>query len=109
MSLSSPLHAFSAYGVELEYAIVDTPGLAVKPIAEFFLDRIRTAPSKSRDAAHLDWSNELVAHVVELKNTQPTPDLNTLNSAMQAEIDAANDVLDPMDARLMPTAMHPQM
>jgi glutamate---cysteine ligase / carboxylate-amine ligase len=98
----APLRAFSAVGLELEYMIVRTPTLDVAPIADRLLDE-RTG------ASGLAWSNELVAHVVELKNPRPTSALAMLPARLQAEICAMNAVLAASQARLMPTAMHPWM
>src|SRR5262249_51585538 len=57
----------------------------------------------------LGWSNELAAHVIELKNIAPTPALEGLSSDFQREIRAANEMLESEGARLMPTGMHPWM
>jgi gamma-glutamyl:cysteine ligase YbdK (ATP-grasp superfamily) len=101
--------AFSAYGIELEYAIVDRDSLAVRPIAEELLRAFAGEPAADVERSRLGWSNELVAHVVEMKNLAPTPALETLAHEFQAEVRAANRALAPLDARLMPTAMHPWM
>ena len=55
------------------------------------------------------WSNELVLHLVELKNARPSSDLAGLLAAFPSEVKAINQVLAPMGARLMPGAMHPWM
>jgi len=91
-----PLHAFGGFGLELEYMIVRADTLGIAPIAERALPRP-------------NWSNELVAHVVELKNPEPTPDLAALASSFQQEVRAMNAALEPLGARLMPGAMHPWM
>ena len=57
----------------------------------------------------LGWSNELLLHQIELKNVIPDPSIESLLPAFQAEIRRANLILESMDARLMPTAMHPWM
>lgn len=104
MSAAPALHAFAGYGIELEYMIVDRQTLAVLPIADQLL----------RDAAEVDrgkfgWSNELVLHLVEIKNARPDPALEPLAAAFQIEINEINHLLEPMNARLMPTGMHPWM
>jgi hypothetical protein len=38
--MSSALPAFSGYGIELEYAIVDRDTLSVMPIADEFLHKL---------------------------------------------------------------------
>lgn len=104
MSAAPALHAFAGYGIELEYMIVDRQTLAVLPVADQLL----------RDAAEADrgkfgWSNELVLHLVEIKNARPDPALEPLAAAFQIEINEINRLLAPMGARLMPGAMHPWM
>ncbi len=101
---AAALHAFSAYGIELEYMIVDRQTLSVLPIADRML----------RDAGEVDrgkfgWSNELVLHLVEIKNHRPDPALEPLVTEFQAEVAQINQRLQPMGARLMPSAMHPWM
>ena len=101
------LHAFGGYGIELEYMIVDRETLAVRPIAERLLEGMRTMVNA--DGTHFGWSNELVAHVVELKNEEPSARLEPLVGGFEAEIARANAALAEMGARLMPSAMHPWM
>ena len=109
MTARFTIPAFSAYGIELEYAIVDRGSLAVRPIAEELLRLFAGVPASDVERGRLGWSNELVAHVIELKNLAPTPALETLAHEFQAEVRAANRALEPLHARLMPTAMHPWM
>jgi glutamate---cysteine ligase / carboxylate-amine ligase len=97
----APLAAFSAFGLELEYMLVHRTTLDIAPIADQVLGR--------RPSAALAWSNELVAHVVELKNPQPSAHLASLAAALQAEVRAMNAVAASLGARLMPSAMHPWM
>src|SRR4030095_11473040 len=55
------------------------------------------------------WSNELVSHVVELKNVEPIPSLVGLPDEFQREVRAVNRALRAFEARLMPSGMHPWM
>ena len=105
----SPLPAFAAYGIELEYAIVEQDTLDVRPIADRLLATMAGQPASSAQFGPLGWSNELVRHVVELKNTEPLPQLAALAGAFEAEIRRANGVLEPEGAQLMPSGMHPWM
>ncbi|HKE40244.1 MAG TPA: glutamate-cysteine ligase family protein [Casimicrobiaceae bacterium] len=102
--------AFSGYGIELEYMIVDQGSLDVRPVAGDLL-RSFAGGVDAADVEHgaLGWSNELTSHVIELKNIAPTPALSMLSSDFQNEIRYANRALEPMSARLMPTGMHPWM
>lgn len=101
--------AFSAYGIELEYMIVDRESLAVRPIADQLLRALAGYESSEATRGTIGWSNELVRHVVEIKNVVPTPALDALATRFQAELRAANRILEAVDAQLMPTAMHPWM
>jgi gamma-glutamyl:cysteine ligase YbdK (ATP-grasp superfamily) len=101
--------AFSGYGIELEYMIVDRTSLAVRPIAHRLLPALRACEAARTTATPLDWSNELVAHVVETKNVAPAPTVESLPHAFADALCEANKLLATMDACLMPTAMHPWM
>jgi gamma-glutamyl:cysteine ligase YbdK (ATP-grasp superfamily) len=84
--------------------IVDRDSLAVRPIAGGLLKALAQT-----HAPDVGWSNELVRHVVEIKNPRPTLDLAWLPARFHDEIVAANRLLAAQDAQLMPTAMHPWM
>ncbi|MDQ6620218.1 MAG: glutamate-cysteine ligase family protein [Pseudomonadota bacterium] len=101
------LHAFGGYGLELEYMIVDRDTLDVRPLAQRLLEQLE--PVIGPDGTRISWSNELVAHVVELKNEQPCPHFDLLVAAFEAEVAHANEALLAHGARLMPTGMHPWM
>lgn len=107
------LRAFEALGLELEYMIVDATTLDVKPVADRVLrDLAGGAPAGTVDEVareDLAWSNELVLHVVELKNPQPAADLERLALRLQHEVRAMNRALLAHAARLMPGGMHPWM
>ena len=101
------LAAFAGYGIELEYAIVDCETLDVAPIAATLLDAV---PARTVDGGvSVGWSNELVAHVAELKNVDPVRDLADLPRVFDTQVHAAGDVLSVHGARLMPSGMHPWM
>ncbi|RZI40288.1 glutamate--cysteine ligase [Herbaspirillum sp. HC18] len=102
------LHAFMGYGIELEYMIVDRERLSVLPIADKLL-REAGGNGSEVQRGRLGWSNELVMHVVEVKNLLPTASLNLLPDAFHGEVQEINRLLHPMDACLMPGAMHPWM
>lgn len=101
--------AFSVYGVELEYMIVDRASLSVRPIADALLrdDEGKVVNDVAR--GRMAWSNELTLHVVELKNAMPDADLAGLMDAFQAEVAELDRRLAPLGARLMPGGMHPWM
>jgi carboxylate-amine ligase len=101
--------AFSVYGIELEYMIVDRRSLSVRPIADQLMEKNGSAGDGEIKCGQLSWSNELVTHVIELKNPRPTASLQSLANALQEQIQAMNQMLAPLGACLMPAAMHPWM
>ncbi|MHB1215251.1 MAG: carboxylate-amine ligase [Thiobacillus sp.] len=109
MSTAPALPAFTGYGIELEYMIVDRHTLAVMPIADLLLQTTAGVRIAAVDRGRFGWSNEMVLHLVEIKNVRPDPALEPLAAGFQAEVSAINRLLEPLGARLMPTAMHPWM
>lgn len=101
------LHAFTGYGIELEYMIVDTATLAVRPMADALL--LDDAGQVVNEIEHgpLAWSNELVLHVIELKTNGPAASLGGLAELFHADVAEINRRLLPRSAQLLPTAMHP--
>lgn len=100
------LSAFSGYGIELEYMIVDRRTLSVRPIADQLL-REAGGWQAEIERGPMGWSNEIVQHVVEIKNTRPMPSIEALVPAFKKEIHAINRRLEAEAACLMPSAMHP--
>ena len=105
----APLPAFAGCGIEIEYMIVDEDSLSVLPIADRLLREAAGSSGGEVDRGLLGWSNELVLHVIEIKNPRPVPSLNTLPQAFQGEVREINRALHDHGARLMPGAMHPWM
>ena len=103
------LPAFAAYGIELEYMLVDRASLAVRPMADELLKT--EAPEASWEVTHgdLGWSQELALHVIEVKNLRPAADLADLAVKFRREVAAVNRRLEPLGARLMPGGAHPWM
>jgi carboxylate-amine ligase len=102
--MGAALPAFAGVGIEIEYAVVDRASLDVRPLAGAVVGRAERV-----DGTAVEWSNELVSHVVELKNPQPVTKLGALPPAFAAAVRAANERLALDAARLMPTGMHPWM
>lgn len=109
MSGAATLGLFQGFGVEIEYMIVDTATLNVRPVADEVLRAISGAYDAEVDRGPLCWSNELMLHVIELKTNGPAPGFAGLADRFQADVAAINDLLRPLGARLLPTAMHPWM
>lgn len=104
---------FRAFGVELEYMIVDATSLDVRPVADEVIRCVAGAYVSDAEpdgpAGLISWSNELALHVIELKTNEPPSTLSGLAAVFQTHVRRINDLLAPMNARLMPTAMHPWM
>jgi len=98
--------AFSGYGIELEYMIVDREHLNVCAIADRLLTGAQDMDVDRGDAA---WSNELALHVLEMKTAGPKSDLGEAARIFRREVNAAEALLAEHGAMLMPTGMHPWM
>jgi len=109
VSYEYELGLFAATGVELEYMIVGSDDLDVEPIADRLLAEVGGSVDEDVERGDVAWSNELVLHVIEIKTNGPTEALEGVAAKMQENLRHIEDVLEPMGARLMPTAMHPWM
>lgn len=100
---------FEVYGVELEYMIVDRSTLAVKPITDELFKRVTGAYVSDYENGKVDWSNELVNHVLELKTHRPEQALAELDKSFASNVQEINGFLKEMNAMLLPTGAHPFM
>lgn len=112
---SNPIGLFGAFGVELEYMIVDADTLDVRPVAD---ELFRAVTKGAEDVGEVEpdgpqgpvsWSNELVLHVLEIKTQRPARSLDGLAADFQRHVDIANAALASMHCRLLPTGAHPWM
>jgi carboxylate-amine ligase len=103
------LGLFEAYGIEIEYMIVDAGTLDVLPVTDRVMHAMAGGYVDEVEAGALCWSNELALHVIELKTNGPAPVLDGLHGSFQADIARINALLRESGGRLMPTAMHPWM
>ncbi len=109
MSQPSRLHLFQAFGIELEYMLVDKDTLAIKPISDDLLKHELGNYGSDYENGIITWSNELVLHVIELKSTKPEINFNALENGFADNVAKINAILDKWNAMLMPTAAHPLM
>ena len=107
--MAQALHAFAGYGIELEYAIVDATTLDPRPLAEPLLRALKSGRPTRIDGVDIDWSNEIVSHVVEIKNAAPVSTLEPLVGAFRDGVARTARSVGEFDALLMPTGMHPWM
>ena len=104
------LKLFDAFGIEMEYMLVDRDTLEVRPIADTLLAILSGGKTASDyQSGPITWSNELALHVIELKTTLPVSNIRSLPSRFENAIGELRPVLDRLNARLLPTAMHPWM
>lgn len=112
-SYSYPLALFQGAGIEMEYMIVDAETLDVKPIADELIKSVSGSYESEIEPGGsgwpLSWCNELALHVIELKTTRPTGELGAMVEPFQSDVRRINGLLEPLGAKLLPTAMHPWM
>jgi carboxylate-amine ligase len=109
MTATGRLRLFEAYGIELEYMIVDHETLDVKPITDQVLYELAGSYVNEIGRGAVAWSNELALHVIELKTNGPAESLSNLHNVFQREVQEVNRRLESHGAMLMPAAMHPWM
>lgn len=102
-------HLFEVIGIELEYMVVSNRNLKVLPIVDLLIQAKTGNIQADVDNGCIEWSNELVAHVVELKTNGPVSSLDGLASHFHKNVVEINTLLETLDATLLPTASHPLM
>lgn len=102
-------HLFEVYGIELEYMLISNSTFKVAPIVDALLTKKNGKLTSDVTNGNIAWSNELVAHVIELKTNGPTNNLNSLSEEFHKNVLEINALLKQMDAQLLPTASHPLM
>ena len=100
---------FEVYGIELEYMLINDTSFKVAPIVDTLLTKKNGELTSDIDNGTIAWSNELVAHVVEIKTNGPTADLANLADEFHENIVEINALLKPLNTKLLPTACHPLM
>ncbi len=100
---------FAAYGIELEYMLVDSETLDVLPVADAVLRAAAGTTVSDVETGALAWSNELVLHVLEVKTNGPVEKLAGVAALFQHDVARLRQLLAPLGGRLMPSGMHPWM
>src|SRR5690606_20026514 len=102
-------HLFEVFGIELEYMLVNTGNLKVAPVVDQLI-KLKTGEITSYvPNGKIEWSNELLAHVVEIKTNGPTVDMANLDYLFAVKITEINVLLESLDCTLWSTASHPLM
>lgn len=109
MNAPGGLHLFEGFGVELEYMVVDRKSLDVRPIADLLFRDFSGSQVSDVNNGTIAWSNELTAHVVEVKTNGPTRDLYQASQDFHRNIELINKILGRHNAMLLPGAAHPWM
>ncbi|MFT3739539.1 MAG: glutamate-cysteine ligase family protein [Breznakibacter sp.] len=102
-------HLFDVVGIELEYMIVDSGSMMVRPVCDRLLQGMGGTPCNDWANGPIAWSNELVMHVVELKTNGPARSWDGLADRFHHNVLLADGWLSKMGCGLLPTACHPWM
>ncbi len=110
MSAGRPRYRlFEVVGIELEYPVVDRD-LRPRCLVEDAFRLIHGRPASEVEYREAGFSNELAAHVFELKTRIPQRSLARAEHHLLEGLRHVAGVLrDHFDARLLPTGMHPLM
>ncbi len=76
MTQPSRLHLFQAFGIELEYMLVDKTALTVKPITDELLKHELGEYASDFENGLVTWSNELVLHVISMHSKMLLPTMS---------------------------------
>ncbi|MDT0294968.1 glutamate-cysteine ligase family protein [Mesonia ostreae] len=102
-------HLFEVVGIELEYMLVEQDTLKIAPrVDELFTLKCGSITSDIENGT-IAWSNELVAHVIEIKTNGPSSQLKQLADDFHKNIKEINALLHQKKLQLLPTASHPFM
>lgn len=99
----------SVLGIEIEYMLVDKDDLNVQPKSDLILRSLAGEQVNQVALGEISASNELVMHVLELKNTTPKPATAPIAQQFQQTIDKLQPVLAQHNLQLLPTGAHPWM
>ncbi|NJB82389.1 glutamate-cysteine ligase family protein [Wenyingzhuangia aestuarii] len=100
---------FEVYGIELEYMLVHNSTFKVQPKVANLLTAKNGTLIDDIDNGTIGWSNELVAHVVEIKTQNPVNNLTGLDVHFHQNIIEINNLLAQTNSKLLGTACHPLM
>lgn len=100
---------FSVLGIEIEYMLVDRDTLNVQPKSDLILSALAGHQVNEVELGDIAISNELVMHVLELKNNGPkAPDV-PVTEHFQKTILELQPLLAQHHLLLLPTGAHPWM
>lgn len=100
---------FSVLGIEIEYMLVDKDSLNVQPKSDLILSELAGHMANEVALGDIAISNELVMHVIELKNNGPKPPEAPIAEQFQKIIHELQALLERHHLMLLPTGAHPWM
>ena len=100
---------FSVVGIEIEYMLVDKDSLAVQPKSDRVLRQLAGELVNEVALGEIAISNELVLHVIELKNNGPASLKEAIAEHFQNTIHELQPILDQENLLLLPSGAHPWM
>lgn len=104
-----PYGLFDVVGLELEYPVVDAE-LRPRQLVEEALRLVHGRRTSETELHHTGFSNELAAHVFEIKTLHPQRSLATAERRLRDGLAIFAELLEArLGARLLPTGMHPFM
>ncbi len=100
---------FSVLGIEIEYMLVDKETLCVQPKSDVILHSLAGKQVNEVVLGDIAASNELVMHVIELKNNGPKPPHHPIAEQFQQAIMQLQPLLEKHHLQFLPTGAHPWM
>ena len=107
--MAKKYHLFEVYGIELEYMLVDNNTFKIAPKVDELLTLKAGELKADIENGDIAWSNELVAHVVELKTNGPAKSTDDLAEKFHNNILEIDTLLKPLNLQLLGSAAHPLM
>lgn len=105
----SDFSIFSVLGIEIEYMLVNKENLNVQPKSDLLLRALAKEQVNEVKLGDIAISNELVMHVLELKNNGPKPIDSPITEHFQKAILDLQPLLEQHNLLLLPTGAHPWM
>ncbi len=100
---------FSVLGIEIEYMLVNRVSLDVQPLSDVILKTLAGHQVNNFELGDIEISNELVMHVIELKNNGPRPPEEPIANHFHQAILKLQPLLEKLNLQLLPTGAHPWM
>lgn len=100
---------FSVLGIEIEYMLVDKDSLNIQPKSDLILSALAGEIASEVALGDIAVSNELVMHVLELKNNGPKPPHASIGESFQKTLLKLQPLLEQHNLIFLPTGAHPWM